>query len=195
MRKPFDRCKNRWIYRPAGILPSTSTAFREQDENLSSREIARQVEANIQPHVAQIVCKQWDDSRSFDSLVDSFEVDQTFGDPIPEKPVHINQKHFSEVKTKDKIKQLQQKHLWLETCNNISVTRVNLDVWRICNPATSETDLQFQHGKKSLLVIQIPLTLLTKPILKLSNLIDERTLSELMALVSNSISLIWLTNR
>ena len=92
-------------------MPSTSTAFREQDENLSSREIARQVEANIQPHVAQTVCKQRDDSRSFDTLVDSFEVEQTFDGPFPEKQVHINQKHFSDVKTKDKIKQLQQKHL------------------------------------------------------------------------------------
>lgn len=45
---------------PTDILPSRSRAFQEQNENSSSQEIARQVEDDMQFHMAQIICKQRD---------------------------------------------------------------------------------------------------------------------------------------
>ena len=88
------KAKSRVSRRLADILGSTPRVFQGQDEIKSSQDTARQVENDMQSLLDQIICKQGDSSYSRDNFADLCKIDQKCGDPVPEKLVHIIQKHF-----------------------------------------------------------------------------------------------------
>lgn len=87
------------------------------------------------------------------------------------------------------------KHLWSENCNNSLFAKVNSEVRKVCSSAARKTDLKLQHTQKSSVASVILPTLLANSLLKLPNLLGEKSLSELMALKSDTVSLIYAKNR
>ena len=87
------------------------------------------------------------------------------------------------------------KHLWSENCNNSLFAKVNSEVRNVCSSAARKTDLKLQHTQKSLVASVILPTLLTNSLLKLPSLLGQKSLSDLMALTSDTTSLIYAKNR
>ena len=74
-------------------------------------------------------------------------------------------------------------------CKDLTITRVNTEVWRACLPATRDADLKLQQMQKHLVSSIIPLALLNNRILGLGGILGGETLNELVRLV------ICLTNK
>ena len=111
MEPPLKKAKTGASRGPADILPSTSKASQRQDESPSSQEIPRQTEDDIQSVVGQIVCNQRKKSYSFDSFDRCILKRPKSWLTSSRKTSQYHQETFFDKKTKEKIRQLQQKHL------------------------------------------------------------------------------------
>ena len=83
-----------------------------------------------------------------------------------------------------------------ENCKQLTIERVNPEVWRSCSPHTRENEnLKLQQIQKLLVTSLQPLAILSDRLLILSNMLGSTNLNEVLNYCSDTIDLICSANR
>ena len=126
----------------AGASRGPAVTNNDVVETRASRGLDEDVLSLVDTHVKNITTHTTD---TLDFITQSLESDEKFGEPISEKLATIIKKYFVDTKEKEKIKEMLGKYPVPSNCKELTVTRVNTEVWRACLPATRDADLKLQQ--------------------------------------------------
>ena len=68
---------------------------------------------------------------------------------------YLIKRHHFEIKPKDKVKEISTKYYLPSNLKELLPTKVNLEFWRACTPATREFDLKIEVVQNNLDLTQV----------------------------------------
>ena len=90
-------------------------------------------------------------------LSDFYEVQERCGLPIQESLAKVVNAGFRSQIAQDKFKDLNEKHLKPQNCQNLSVPKVNPEIWAKMNKSTKQMDAKLQKFQGTVAKSSVPL--------------------------------------